>query len=112
MSIINEIPIINVQNLFEKEENQVIIDQIQHACREYGFFYICNHQIDTSLINEFRQISKEFFKLSKEKKYLIKRSRENSRGYFDDELTKNIVDWKEGFDYGAQDGSLDKQGKS
>ena len=67
MSIINEIPIINVQNLFETEENPVIIDQIQHACKEYGFFYICNHQIDTSLINEFRQISKEFFKFKDDK---------------------------------------------
>ena len=31
-------------------------------------------------------------------------------GWFDDELTKQKLDWKEGFDIGAQDGSLDLVG--
>lgn len=28
------------------------------------------------------------------------------RGFFDDELTKQTKDWKQGFDFGAQNGSL------
>ena len=110
---INEIPTINIQSLFEEENeenNELLINEIRHACKEYGFFYIQNHNVDPDLIGQFRQVTENFFKLPKEKKYLIKRTRENSRGYFDDELTKNIVDWKEGFDFGAQDGSLEKHG--
>ncbi len=109
---INEIPTINIQGLFEEneEKNKLLINEIRHACKEYGFFYIYNHHVDPDLISEFRRVAENFFNLPKEKKCLIKRTRENSRGFFDEELTKNVVDWKEGFDYGAQDGSLDKHG--
>ena len=33
-----------------------------------------------------------------------------SSNRYDDELTKRRVDWKQGFDVGAQDGSLDTRG--
>lgn len=38
------------------------------------------------------------------------RTEKNSKGWYNDERTKQKVDWKEGFDFGAQDGSLDKEG--
>ena len=47
-----------------------------------------------------------FFARDKAYKYKIKRNAENSRGYFDDELTKQTLDWKEAIDIGAQDGDL------
>ena len=34
----------------------------------------------------------------------------HAAGWYDDELTKQRVDWKQGFDVGAQDGDLDGQG--
>ena len=47
------------------------------------------------------------FGQDKDYKYKIKRTAGNSRGYFDDELTKQTRDWKEAIDIGAQDGDLD-----
>jgi isopenicillin N synthase-like dioxygenase len=52
----------------------------------------------------------EFFHLDPNILNKIRRSKDNSRGYFDDELTKNKLDWKRCFDFGAQDGSLDNKG--
>jgi isopenicillin N synthase-like dioxygenase len=37
-----------------------------------------------------------------EEKKLVKRNASNSRGYFNDEFTKQKADWKEGIDIGAQ----------
>ena len=106
-----EAPLLNIKSLFSEEEGDAeLIKQIGEACEKWGFFYIYNHHIDSNLLEKFREKSKQFFSMSKEQKKLVKRSRENSRGYFDDELTKTILDWKEGFDYGAQDGSLDNRG--
>ena len=51
--------------------------------------------------------SEAFFALPKEHKTRVKRQADNSRGWFDDELTKQKLDWKECFDFGAQDGHLD-----
>ena len=34
----------------------------------------------------------------------IKRNNETSRGWFDDELTKQKMDWKEGLDLGKSNG--------
>ena len=107
-----EIPIIDIGGLFgnDVKNEQNVIEQVQYACKNYGFFYISNHHIDQNLIKEFRESVKNFFKLPKEIKNLCRRTRMNSRGYYDEELTKTVLDWKEVFDIGAQDGSLDKKG--
>ena len=111
MSKLQETPMIDIGSLFEKKEADAsLLKQLESACTDWGFFYIRNHHVAPELIEKFRAKSEEFFRLPSHVKKEVKRSRENSRGYFDDELTKTILDWKEGFDYGAQDGSLDKQG--
>lgn len=109
---LREIPIIDIGGLFgnDVKNEQNVIEQVQYACKNYGFFYISNHHIDQNLIKEFRESIENFFKLPKEIKNLCRRTRTNSRGYYDEELTKTILDWKEVFDIGAQDGSLDKEG--
>ena len=43
-----------------------------------------------------------FFALSDDAKNLVRRSRDNAWGYYDEELTKNRPDWKEVFDYGTE----------
>ena len=62
------------------------------------------------MLKSFRKDMDEFFHLPREALGAIKRTQENSRGYFDDELTKNKLDWKRCFDFGAQNGSLDNEG--
>ena len=41
-----------------------------------------------------------FFAMPRDDKAAVKRTERNSRGWFDDELTKQTKDWKEGLDVG------------
>jgi isopenicillin N synthase-like dioxygenase len=47
-------------------------------------------------VERFEREGRKFFQLPKEVKNSVRRSENNSRGYFDNELTKQKVDWKEG----------------
>jgi isopenicillin N synthase-like dioxygenase len=44
---------------------------------------------------------KAFFDMPMEAKYALKRNGSNARGFFDDELTKQKVDWKQALDFGV-----------
>lgn len=46
-------------------------------------------------------MTKAFFQLPRSIKQACKRQQSNSRGWYDDELTKQIRDWKQGLDFGA-----------
>ena len=76
------------------------IDAIKQACTNWGFFQCINHGIPDDVIEAFDNEFRNFFKLPLSVKAPIKRTEENSRGWFDDELTKQIRDWKECIDIG------------
>ncbi|KAG1702508.1 hypothetical protein DVH05_009458 [Phytophthora capsici] len=84
-----------------------IIEEVRAAAREWGFFYIANHGLPEQEVETFQAAMRSFFNLPKEVKNTIRRSATNSRGYFDDELTKNKTDWKECLDFAGvnEDGS-------
>jgi isopenicillin N synthase-like dioxygenase len=82
-------------------EKEKVIQEIGDACRTWGFFQIINHPVDLRLLNDTRQMTTEFFDLPKVEKLKVKRSENNSRGFADDELTKQRRDWKEIFDFGG-----------
>uniref|UniRef100_A0A7S1BY09 Fe2OG dioxygenase domain-containing protein n=1 Tax=Corethron hystrix TaxID=216773 RepID=A0A7S1BY09_9STRA len=74
---------------------------IANACVNPGFFQITSHPIKESLLHSFCLSMKQFFSLPKPIKENMRRSGRNSRGYFDDELTKRRIDWKECIDIGS-----------
>ncbi|EEY58233.1 2OG-Fe(II) oxygenase superfamily protein [Phytophthora infestans T30-4] len=76
-----------------------IIEHVRAAASEWGFFYIANHGLPEKDVDKFQAAMRSFFNLPKEIKNTIRRSATNSRGYFDDELTKNKTDWKECLDF-------------
>ncbi|KAG6961477.1 hypothetical protein JG688_00009057 [Phytophthora aleatoria] len=76
-----------------------IIDDVRAAASEWGFFYIADHGLPEQEVDRFQAAMRSFFNLPKEIKNTIRRSATNSRGYFDDELTKNKSDWKECLDF-------------
>lgn len=86
------------------------VAQIRDACSRWGFFYAIGHGVSDDVMEAFYAQKKAFFDLPKDVKAKVKRTSENSKGWYDDEFTKNKLDWKEGFDLGAQDGSLDAAG--
>ena len=106
---LTSVPTIDVSHLLSTS-NQVQKDKsiVELGCafREWEFFYIKNHGVSDAVINSFRNEMSTFFHLPENVLNNIRRNQKNSRGYFDDVLTKNKIDWKRCFDFGAQDGSL------
>jgi isopenicillin N synthase-like dioxygenase len=62
---------------------------------------LINHGIPPAKIDAFRSAMCRFFALPYDTKLSLKRSANNARGYFDDELTKRKRDWKEALDVGV-----------
>ena len=58
-------------------------------------FQVVNHGIPLAVQQRMEEQMRAFFRLPLETKYLVKRTGTNSRGYADDELTKQRRDWKE-----------------
>jgi isopenicillin N synthase-like dioxygenase len=109
------VPVIDLGPLFENQGRDIdkdvsstscrqqIVQQIVEACKNYGFFQVVNHNVPPRLIHEFRQQMKYYFEhIPLETKLsLYKRSSHNSRGFFNDELTKQKLDWKQCLDVGV-----------
>ena len=114
-SIARGVPVIDVSELISENDSKLnssmeACRQIEDACSTWGFFQCVNAPIDPKLQAKFYEQKERFFQLPKHVKGKIRRTEENSKGWYDDELTKQRRDWKEGFDVGAQDGDLDKAG--
>ena len=75
---------------------------IAAACARWGFFQATNHAVDPALVAAFDAQMTAFFALPRAAKATIKRTAQNSRGWFDDELTKRTRDWKECLDIGRE----------
>jgi isopenicillin N synthase-like dioxygenase len=101
MSIEN-VPVIDVTALASADASAdaATLTELDNACRDWGFFQVVNHGIDEAVIEALKLKMQEFFLLPKLTKRSIGRTAENPWGYFDQELTKNTLDWKEVFDYG------------
>ena len=114
-SIARGVPVIDVSELISENDsklnsNMKVCQQIEDACSTWGFFQCVNAPIDPKLQAKFYDQKERFFHLPTLVKEKIRRTENNSKGWYDDELTKQRRDWKEGFDIGAQDGDLDKAG--
>ena len=75
------------------------IEKLAEACSNWGFFHVANHGVDTRLIASLQAASRDFFSLPVHAKQTVSRTIDNPFGYYDRELTKNLRDRKEIFDY-------------
>ncbi|XP_058081052.1 protein DMR6-LIKE OXYGENASE 2-like [Magnolia sinica] len=80
-----------------------LVAQIGAACSEWGFFQVINHGVPWDLRRRVESASKKFFDLPLEEKRKVQRDEVNPMGYYDTEHTKNVRDWKEVFDFAAED---------
>jgi len=98
---INSVPVIDIHEL----AGAGTLAQLDEACREWGFFQVIHHGIPDTAIRELFDAANAFFAQSTEDKRRIERTRDNPWGFYDHELTKNVVDWKEIYDFGPADGN-------
>lgn len=69
----NSLPIIDISQLYGDEPSawQTVAEQIDHACRQWGFFYIKGHPISPARIAEVLDNAQRFFALPVEEKLKI-----------------------------------------
>ncbi len=94
------LPVIDVRNL----RSAAALSAIDAACRDWGFFQIVGHGIDTRTTTALRRAMRAFFALPMHAKHAIVRTAENPWGFYDRELTRHARDWKQIYDYGPPDG--------
>jgi isopenicillin N synthase-like dioxygenase len=95
------VPVIDMKPLASRSpRHDETITAIGAACREYGFFHITGHGIPSDLIERVWRETKRLFALPLDAKQAVARSKENARGWYNRELTKNTRDMKEVFDFG------------
>ena len=78
-----------------------LVNEVALACEQWGFFQVVNHGLDAELRSRAEDQQRAFFALPRDAKEALRRTADNSRGWYDDELTKQRRDWKEGLDFGS-----------
>jgi len=108
------VPVIDVSELLGRDSSlrsdMQVCQQIIKACSTWGFFQCVNAPINQDLQKKFYEQKERFFGLPTKTKKKIRRTASNSKGWYDDELTKQKRDWKQGYDVGAQNSDLDECG--
>ena len=84
-----------------QEPPAALVEAVAAACERWGFFQVVNHDVDEGLRARTDEQQRAFFALSSSVKEKMRRSADNSRGWYNDELTKQRRDWKEGLDFGS-----------
>ena len=97
---IRSIPVIDITHLHDGET----LAALDEACREWGFFQVVNHGIAADTTERLLRETHRFFAQPLTVKRSISRTAENPWGFYDRELTKNTLDWKQIYDYGPASG--------
>jgi len=100
MSFNEPVPVIDFSRLLKGEPDPQAAATIHKACCDSGFFYLSEFGISTDEIAVVEEAMQWFFELPPEARQAVARTEESSRGYYNNELTKNIRDMKEVFDFG------------
>ena len=96
----NQVPVIDIGRL---PDDRSAMDALHEACRDWGFFQVVGHGVEERLRQETHRQMQAFFSLPLSAKRAIMRTAENPWGFYDQELTKNVRDWKEIFDVGPSE---------
>lgn len=96
------VPVISVVNL----DDPRTLAALDAACRDWGFFQVVNHGIEPVVMNALQRQMRALFAQPAVAKRALSRTAENPWGFYDRELTKNIRDWKEIYDFGPADGTV------
>ncbi len=92
------IPVIDLSSS-PPEPNRAVVDAVADAAARFGFFQIVGHGVPDELIEDVWRETRAFFAQDRVAKLALSRTKENSRGYYDRELTKRARDLKEVFDF-------------
>ncbi|PLR37245.1 2-oxobutyrate oxidase [Chimaeribacter californicus] len=88
-----------------RASRSAFLQQLRHAARDVGFFYLSGHGVDPALLARVQQLARDFFALPDAEKQAVSMLHSpHFRGYnrAAAELTRGEADWREQFDIGAE----------
>ena len=105
-SDITALPILDL-SLFDgtPSQRQAFLDDLRHAARDVGFFYLTGHGIDAGLLEQVQDHARQFFALPDSEKTAVGMiNSPHFRGYnrAASEITRGQPDQREQFDLGAE----------
>lgn len=86
-------------------QRQDLLDDLRHAARDVGFFYLTGHGIDSALLQQVQDHARQFFALPDSEKAAVGMiNSPHFRGYnrAASEITRGKPDLREQFDLGAE----------
>ncbi|MCH4897343.1 isopenicillin N synthase family oxygenase [Pseudomonas sp. B707] len=86
-------------------QRQAFLDDLRHAARDVGFFYLTGHGIDANLLEQVQDYARQFFALPDSEKTAVGMiNSPHFRGYnrAASEITRGQPDQREQFDLGAE----------
>ncbi|KAK2642686.1 hypothetical protein Ddye_024449 [Dipteronia dyeriana] len=63
-----QIPVIDMQRLLSEDFMDSELQKLDHACTEWGFFQLINHEVNSSLVEKVKLETEKFFKMPMEEK--------------------------------------------
>ncbi|WP_248741318.1 MULTISPECIES: isopenicillin N synthase family dioxygenase [unclassified Pseudomonas] len=87
------------------QQRQAFLDDLRHAARDVGFFYLTGHGIDANLLKQVQDHARQFFALPDSEKAAVGMiNSPHFRGYnrAASEITRGQPDQREQFDLGAE----------
>ncbi|GMP50207.1 hypothetical protein CsSME_00016920 [Camellia sinensis var. sinensis] len=108
----NNIPLIDLSllnspnNFSSADSIASLAAEITEACETWGCFQVINHGVPVEQSRAIESASRQFFDQPKEEKKKVWRYERNPLGYHDSEITMNVRDWKEVFDFTVQNPTL------
>lgn len=87
--VIEDPPLIDLSGL-DGPERRKIGNEIDEACKKWGFFQIINHGFDSSLMSKAKMLAKEFFKQPEEQKLKFRVTEEVFEGYCCSKLRDSV----------------------
>ncbi|WP_409319517.1 isopenicillin N synthase family dioxygenase [Pseudomonas sp. KCJK9016] len=87
------------------QQRQAFLDDLRHAARDVGFFYLTGHGIDADLLRQVQDHARQFFALPDSEKTAVGMiNSPHFRGYnrAASEITRGQPDQREQFDLGAE----------
>jgi len=105
-SDITALPILDLSQLDgTPQQRQAFLDDLRHAARDVGFFYLTGHGIDANLLKQVQDHARQFFALPDSEKAAVGMiNSPHFRGYnrAASEITRGQPDQREQFDLGAE----------
>ncbi|KAF8408982.1 hypothetical protein HHK36_005053 [Tetracentron sinense] len=63
-----KIPVIDMQSLLTKESMDLELERLHSVCKEWGFFQLTNHGVNSSTVEKLKSETEDFFNLPLEEK--------------------------------------------